>query len=115
MADKRIDEYIEKQASPQKEICRRLRQVILKWVPNGSEEFRMGVPWFHGRFYIVALKDHVNMGFCVRGLGKKELGQLEGSGQFMRHIKFRSLKDIDEERIRNLMSKTKLYKCKEKA
>ena len=101
-----VDEYIRKQKSPQKEICRKLRKMILKTFPKINEEFKMGVPWY-GRYYIVALKDHVNMGFCIDKLSKKDLDLLEGKGKSMRHLKFFSLKDIDEKKIVKLLKLAK--------
>jgi len=68
-----VREYIEKQKSPQKELVQRLRDMILKTFPGVKEELRMGVPWYEGKFYIVALKDHVNVGFSVKGLSEQEM------------------------------------------
>ena len=62
-----VKRYIEKQKSPQKEICKKLRKIILKTFPNISEELKWGTPWYEGLFYLVALKDHVNMGFAFGG------------------------------------------------
>jgi hypothetical protein len=59
----KVEKYIEKQKSPQKEIVERIRYQILKALPNIKEEVKMGVPWYEGKFYVVALKDHVNLGF----------------------------------------------------
>jgi hypothetical protein len=101
--DRQVDKYIEKQKSPQKEICRELRKIILKTFSKINEEMKMGVPWYENKYYIVALKDHVNLGFCVKGLTKKEMGLLEGRGEYMRHLKFFSLKDIDEKKVVKLL------------
>ena len=57
-----VSDYIEKQTSPQKEICQRLRRIILQAFPNIKEEMKLGVPWYEGKYYIVALKKHVNLG-----------------------------------------------------
>lgn len=64
---------------------------------------KMGVPWYEGRYYIVALKDHVNLGVCIGGLSGKQLALLEGTGKFMRHIKIRQLDEIDEKQIAALL------------
>lgn len=100
---KDVEDYIKKQKSPQKEICKRLRKIILKTFPKMNEEMKMGVPWYEGKYYIVALKDHVNLGFSVKGLPKKELELFEGKGKLMRHIKVFSVKDIDEKKIMKLL------------
>jgi hypothetical protein len=80
-----------------------LRQIILRTFPNINEELKMGVPWYEGKYYIVALKDHVNLGFSLENLSKEEKALLEGAGKTMRHIKIRSLKDINEKEIVRLL------------
>jgi len=102
-----VDTYIKKQSSPQKEILTLLRKLILKTIPNIHEEMKMGVPWYEGKFYLVCLKDHVNLGFAYNSLLDKYQKELEGKGKYMRHIKFSSLKDIDEEKLVKLMKATK--------
>jgi hypothetical protein len=98
-----VEKYIEKQKSPQREIIQQLRSLILKTLPAIKEEFKMGVPWYEGKFYVVALKDHVNMGFSVKGLSAQEQALFEGKGQLMRHIKFYSLNDVNEEKVAKLL------------
>lgn len=100
---KEVDDYIEKQKSPQKEICQRLRQIILETFPEIKEEMKLGVPWYEGKYYIVALKDHVNLGFSLKSLAKKETELFEGSGKTMKHIKIRSSDEINEEQITKLL------------
>jgi hypothetical protein len=97
-----IEAYIKKQASPQREIVQRLRAIIMKTVPGAKERMWMGVPWYD-KFYIVALKDHVNMGFSVKGLSVKEMSLFEGKGKLMRHKKFRSVEEVDDERVAELL------------
>ena len=100
----KVDEYINKQPSPQREICRRLRELILKTLPDAKEEMMWGVPVFGGgKFYIGAFKKNVNLGFSIQGLSKEEIALFEGGGKTMRHIKVRAVEDIDEERIAGLL------------
>ena len=105
--DWKVEDYIEKQKSPQKEICKELRKIILKTFPKIKEEMKMGVPWYEEKYYIVALKDHVNLGFSLKGLSKKEQELFEGSGKTMKHIKVYSLKEIDDKRIIKLLKVVK--------
>lgn len=104
---KEVDEYIEKQKSPQKEICKKLRKIILKAYPEITEEMKLGVPYYEGKFYIVGLKDHVNLGFSIMGLKEDEVKLFEGGGKTMKHLKFSTLKDIDEKKIVKLMKLVK--------
>ena len=98
-----VEKYIEKQKAPQREIIQKLRETILNTVPEVKEEFKMGVPWYNGKFYVVALKDHVNLGVSVNGLSEQEKALFEGKGSMMRHIKFHSLADVDETRVTMLL------------
>lgn len=98
-----VEKYMEKQKSPQREIVRRLRDTILKTLPDIKEELKMGVPWYEGKFYIVALRDHVNLGFSVKGLSEQEKALFEGKGKMMRHVKFYSMEDVDEVRVVKLL------------
>jgi hypothetical protein len=102
--DKKVKEYIDKQKSPQKDICLKVRGIILKTFPDIKEEMKWGVPVYGGgKFYIGALRDHVNLGFSIDGLTKDELALFEGNGKTMRHIKIKTVKDIDEKRIVKLL------------
>ena len=99
--DMEVEKYIENQKSPQREIVQRLRDTILKTLPDIKEEFKMGVPWYEGKFYVVAFRDHVNLGFSVKGLSEQEKALFEG--KMMRHVKFYSLEDVDEARVVKLL------------
>jgi hypothetical protein len=98
-----VEAYIRKQHQTQKEIIQKLRFIILKTFPQIKEELRMGVPWYEGKYYLVGLKDHVNLGFSVKGLSEKEISLFEGKGKVMRHIRFYSLQDVDETRVEKLL------------
>ena len=98
-----VEKYIEKQQSPQKEIIQKVRNIILQTFPDIKEEFKLGVPWYEGKYYIVGLKDHVNLGFSLKGLSQQEKELFEGSGKTMRHIKLYSLREIDERKIVKLL------------
>jgi hypothetical protein len=102
--DKKVREYINKQKSPQREICKKLRKLILKTLPKAKEEMKWGVPVFGGgKFYIGALRDHVNLGFAVTGLSEREKSLFEGRGKMMRHIKIAKVEDIDDKKIAKLL------------
>ncbi|MDD5456567.1 MAG: DUF1801 domain-containing protein [Candidatus Margulisbacteria bacterium] len=100
MKDKKVDEYINKQKSPQKEICHKLREIIFKTFPDTKEEMKWGVPAYaDGNYYFVALKDHVNLGFSIKGLSKDKIALFQGSGKTMRIIEVKSEKEINEKQI----------------
>ena len=101
--NKEVGEYIKKQRSPQKEICRKLRSIILNNYPSINERMKYGVPYYDDNFYIVALKNHVNLGFSIKNLDNDEITLFEGDGKLMRHVKVKTLNEIEEERIVELL------------
>lgn len=100
-----IDTYINKQPSPQKEICFELRKIIFETFPKIEEKMLWGVPTFgSGMFYVVALKDHINLGFYIKNLTKEEITFFDGGGKTMKVIEIKTLKEIDKKRILKLLN-----------
>lgn len=104
-----MSNYIKRLVSPQREICQRLRSIILTMFPDISEELKGGVLCYGsikvepcGKFDIVALEDHINLGFSLKGLTKQQ-GFFEGGGKTMKHRKVYSVDDIDEKTIIGLL------------
>jgi len=103
MNDK-VDEYINRQKNLQKEVCDYLRNLIHKTIPGVKEEMKWGVPVFAGgKFYIGSFKNSVNLGVSINGLNDREVALFEGSGKTMRHVKIKSLQDINEEKLVKLI------------
>jgi hypothetical protein len=100
-----VTDYIEKQPMPQREICSRLREIIMRKYPNIEERMKLGVPYFGDGVYILSLKDHVNLGLSIQGFDDQELKGLKGTGRTSRNLEIRSLDDIDEPRIIALLAK----------
>lgn len=97
-------EYIKEQDSPQKEICSNLRDFIFEIFPNIKEEMKWWVPTYgEEMYYIVALKDHVNIGFLINNFTKDEIDLLQGQWKTMRHLEINSLNEIDKEKIVKLL------------
>ena len=102
--DKQVDDYIEKQKSPQKEILRKVRKILQKTLPSCEEKMMWGVVTFcGGKFYIASMKTRVHVGFAINGLNKEEISMFEGNGKTMRHIKIPTLENIDEKRLIKLI------------
>jgi len=84
------------------------KKTYFKTFPDAKEETKWGVPTFgNGKFYIVALKSHVNLGFSLKGLSKEEVALFQGSGKIMKHLRISSLEDIDEDKIVKLLKVAK--------
>jgi hypothetical protein len=102
--DEQVNEYIEKQRSPQKEILQKVREIFQKTLPSCEEKMAWGVVTFAGgKFYIAAMKNRVHVGFAIAGLNEDEISLFEGSGKTMRHIKIPTLKSIDEKTLVKLI------------
>ncbi len=100
--NREVDKYIAKQPSPQKDMCKELRKIILQTFPEIKEEMKNGVPWY-GKYYIVGLKDSVNLGFSVLGLSEKDKSNFTGAGKLMRHMKFKTLGEIQKKEVVELL------------
>jgi len=101
---KQVNDYIEKQKSPQKEILQKVRGIFQKTLSSYEEKMGWGVVTFStGKFYIAAMKNRVHVGFAITGLNKDEINLFEGRGKTMRHIKIPTLEDIDEKTLVKLI------------
>ncbi|MFW2372733.1 MAG: DUF1801 domain-containing protein [Gammaproteobacteria bacterium] len=105
--NKEIKKYLENLPSPQKEICKKVRKIIIDAFPDLEELMKNGVPSYENKYYIVGLKDHVNIGFSIEGLSAEEMALFEGKGKLMRHIKIYALDEIDEKKIVKLLNVVK--------
>ena len=102
--EKQVDEYIDKQKSPLKEILQKVREIFHETLSNYEEKMAWGVPTFaSGKFYIAAMKNRVHVGFAIAGLSVDEISLFEGSGKTMRHIKIPTLESIDKNRLIKLI------------
>ncbi len=114
--DKKVQEYIDKQKSPQKEIILKLREIFFDILKNCDEKYGWGVIVLRGgKFYIAAMKERVHVGFSILGLDKEEIKFLEGAGKTMRHIKISDLTSIDETKLKKMIKlvdkKAKCVEC----
>ncbi len=111
--DEKVAKYLDKQKTNQKEICEKLRRLILTNFPKVEETCMSEGLWYEGKFYITTFRDHVNLGVGVNGLTEEELKHFEGKGKSMRHLKFFSVNDINERKLIELMKLIyKKNKCK---
>jgi hypothetical protein len=102
--ESQIEEYIQKQKSPQKEIILKVREIFQETLPIPDEKKGWGVITYGGgKFYLGAINDRVHVGFAISGLSADEVGLFEGSGKTMRHIKIRTIDGIDKDRVIELI------------
>lgn len=78
MKNQTVSQYINKQPSPQKEILDKLRDLLVKNFPDQEETLKLGVPYYGDKFYLVGLKDHVNLEMSLQNLSKETIQKLSG-------------------------------------
>jgi hypothetical protein len=87
-----------------------LREMVLEEAPDSVEKVyrnHLSAVWFgfgpkmKDMFcYIATARSHVNLGFC-RGASLSDPNRvLEGEGKMMRHVKFRSERDVERPFVR---------------
>ncbi len=95
-----ITEYIHTAASPHKDIMLRIRELIHQSVPDVKEDFKWGRPIFSAAkdfAYLKTAKAYVTLGFFKFDKLSDPDNLLEGTGKDMRHIKIKSVADINEQ------------------
>src|SRR5215813_10625032 len=102
-----IDEYLPDQLPKNRSIIRTLRTLVKRVAPR----LRESVKWGNGCLvmgkvpvaYVYSAPKYVQFGF-FRGFGLKDPQEiLEGTGQYVWHIKVHKASDIDEDAFRALL------------
>jgi hypothetical protein len=108
--DQQVIDFLAGHDSPAGELALTLREILLEEVPEALEKVYRNHPraaWY-GRgpkmsdmfCYIARAATHVNLGFC-RGASLPDPQRvLEGEGRLMRHVKLRSLQDLQRPFVR---------------
>jgi len=99
--------YIASLPSPQKEICQSLREVILGSFPHMTEEFKWNYPayYYHGKRICLTsgFKAHVTLELFYGAHLRDTQKRIVGAGKNTRHIKLRSLQEIDRDYLVDLL------------
>jgi hypothetical protein len=105
--DAQVSEYIAGFASPQKEIGDALRNLILRAFPDMREAYK----WKYAAYYdgkkriclFGGFKGHVGLELFYGSHLDDPKAVLEGEGKHTRHIKYRSVDEIDAEYLTGLI------------
>ncbi|MEM6538685.1 MAG: DUF1801 domain-containing protein [Pseudomonadota bacterium] len=96
-----IDDYFARLEGPMKDVAVALRQVLDKQLSEGRVALAWGFPcWFGNEriFSVVAHTKHCNLQLWSGArLASKWPNRIEGTGKDLRHVKVRSIDDIDDE------------------
>jgi hypothetical protein len=94
-----MEQFLSMHSGEQFAIIERLRALIKTTAPGAAENIMWSTPWYYLNnrpyVYIATASDHINFGFAFGAQLKSNL--LEGTGKNTRHIKIRSLEQIDHE------------------
>lgn len=100
-----VDQLLEKEEPRIKVLAEAVRKVIRGAVPAAAERVKWGQPTYEANGKNVACimiyRDHVNLGFFMGATMKSK--RLEGTGKGLRHVKVRTLDDIDEKELGRLL------------
>ena len=103
-ARKTVDAWMSDLEPPLREIAQALRQIVLHADPALKEAVKWGNPVYEKNgpvCYLAATVAYVNLGFFKGASLVDPKGRIEGTGKKMRHVKVRSLGDIESEQFRN--------------
>lgn len=107
----RVDPKIE-------QICRRLRDLILRLDPGAVEVVRLGdnaasfglgpKKMSEAYAYIMPKSTYVNLGFYNGAALADPAALIEGTGKRLRHVKIRSIEDVARPAVRQLLESAKV-------
>src|SRR5262245_6874336 len=94
-----FDDYLSDQLKANQPVIRALRPFVKRTAPALTEFVKWGNGcWVKGKIpvaYVYSAPDYVQFGFFMGSALKDPKKLLEGSGQYVRHIKVRKPSDID--------------------
>jgi hypothetical protein len=95
-----FDLYLADQSPKNRALIRALRKFVARAAPQLEESVKWGNGcWVKGKApvaYVYSAPDLVQLGFFHGAALADPKGLLEGKGEYVRHIKVRAAKDIDE-------------------
>jgi hypothetical protein len=99
-----VDEFVKTKVLPQfQPIVRALRTLLHKYAPEAREFMSYGVPNYKGKRGIAVIspaKTHITLAFSRGADFKDRYGLLEGVGKVSKNVRFKDLKDINEDALR---------------
>lgn len=96
--NEQVTAYIEVAPEEQRRIMQDVRKLVHATVNDVREDFKWGRPIFataRDFAYFKTTKAYVTFGFMQAGKLEDPDGKLEGTGKDMRHMKLRTLGDVD--------------------
>jgi hypothetical protein len=102
-----VDAYLELLNNPQAQVAAKLRAIVRERYPRLRADIKWHVPVYSlGTTPILGIegfKVHVNLKFFQGADLEDRDGMLEGAGKRVRHARFRSPEDVEEDKIQPLI------------
>ena len=102
--DVTVDEFVTTRVLPEYQpIVQALRKLLRKYAPNATEIMSYGIPNYRmkrGIAVISPAKTHITLAFSRGADFEDKYDLLEGVGKVSKNVRFRALKDINEEALR---------------
>ena len=99
--------YVKDENPELRKVVRGLRSLMKKCVPGTKETVNAwGIPTFERKdpfCFFMAGKNHVTFGFHFGTSLEDPEGLLEGTGKNIRHVKLRTLEDLEQKGLKNLV------------
>lgn len=103
MINEQVSGYINQAPEEQREIMKRVREIVHEQVKGVKEEFKWSRPVFNKGtdfLYLKTAKSYITVGFFNFHKLDDPDNQLEGTGKNMRHIKVKKHDDLDEDLLK---------------
>jgi len=95
-----FDAYLKDQPRANKTVISALRKLVKRAAPTLEEAVKYGNGcWLDGKYpiaYVYAAADYTQFGFMAGSKLSDPKGLLEGTAQYVRHVKLRTTRDIVE-------------------
>ena len=102
---KTVDAIVKLLDPQRRDLAEKLRALVKKTLPDAVETVKWGNVTYllNGKnlSWLIVYKDHIDLGFFMGA--KLRSKRLEGTGKGLRHIKVRTLADIDESEFARLL------------
>lgn len=102
-----VTRYIKNTAENHQNILSKLRKLILSEAPKATEQFKWSRPVYaleKDFCYLQNTKKHVTFGFPDYHKISTNTYLIEGTGKSMRHVKLTQVKDIDDFKIKQMLT-----------
>ena len=99
---KNVDSWMGEQDPSIRQIAQAVRNLILSTAPDLRESVKWSNPVYEKRgkvAYVSATDAYVTLGFFKGAAISDPRGSIDGTGKDMRHVKIRSLEDMDMDQL----------------